>query len=224
MWRLGMSLENTTIHVGEKVSLAGGAIRADVQGIWRGQNRYSSGVMTSKTKTIYRSKSAQVYIFIQLCQEIWEFDEDGERYNEKVVHGKSNAAALTETETGLLPDLFSRWQKKGTSHLVTVILFARIHYTADEVAYLREHNLTLGLTKDYAGRWCKDFFRVVIDFERRSDWNLALGEIKQALERSEREILLQFHLDQLRGTEHDNEEKRIVGRWSFVSGSTKSTG
>jgi hypothetical protein len=118
---------------------------------------------------------------------------------------------------GLLPELFGRWHTKGTSHLVTIILFARIHYDADEVAYMNEHNITLGLTKDYAGRWCKDFFRVVIDFERRTDWNQALGEIKLALERSEREIMLDFHLDLLKGREHDFEEKRIVGKWSFVS-------
>jgi hypothetical protein len=87
MWRLGMSLEGTTIHVGEKVTLAGQAVRAEVKGIWRGNSRHSSGIVTAKTKTIYRSRSAQVYIFIQLCQETYEFDEDGERYYEKVVHG-----------------------------------------------------------------------------------------------------------------------------------------
>ena len=92
MWRLGMSLENSTIHVGERITLCGGAVRAEIHGIWRGSHRYASGIFTSKTKTIYRSRSAQVYIFIQLCQETWEFDEDGERYSEKVVHGK-----LTET-------------------------------------------------------------------------------------------------------------------------------
>lgn len=93
MWRLGMSLENTTIHVGEKITLAGGAVRADVQAIWRGRNRYASGIITAKTKTIFRSKSAQTYIFIQLCQETWEFDEDGERYYEKVLHGESLSGA-----------------------------------------------------------------------------------------------------------------------------------
>ena len=87
MWRLGMSLENSTVHVGERITLCGGAVRAEIYGIWRGTHKYASGIFTSKTKTIYRSRSAQVYIFIQLCQEIWEFDEDGERYSEKVVHG-----------------------------------------------------------------------------------------------------------------------------------------
>lgn len=117
---------------------------------------------------------------------------------------------------GFLPELFTRWAKMGTSHLVTIILFARVHYDEEEVAYMRKQDLTLGLTKDYQGRWCKDFFRVAVDFERRSDWNQSLGEIKQRLERSEREILLDFHLAQLREQSREAEEKRIVGRWSFV--------
>lgn len=91
MWRLGMSFENLSVHVGERITLAGGAVRAEIQGLWRGQHRYSSGIITAKTKTIYRSKSAQVYIFLQLSQETWEFDEDGERYYEKVVHGESSS-------------------------------------------------------------------------------------------------------------------------------------
>jgi hypothetical protein len=101
MWRLGMSLENSTIHVGEKVQLAGGVIKADVQGLWRGSSalhRHASGIVTAKTKTIYRSKSAQFYIFIQLCQETWEFDEDGERYSEKIVHGTCPVSLCAETD------------------------------------------------------------------------------------------------------------------------------
>jgi hypothetical protein len=88
MWRLAMTMEGCTLHVGEKISLAGGAVRAEVQGIWRKQHRHSSGILTAKSKTIYRSKSSQVYLFIQLCTETWDFDEDGERYYEKVVHGE----------------------------------------------------------------------------------------------------------------------------------------
>lgn len=88
MWRIGMSMENQAVHVGEKVTLAGGAVRADVHGIWKGKHRRASGIVTSKTKTIYRSKSAQTYLFIQVCKETYEFDEDGERYYEKVLHGE----------------------------------------------------------------------------------------------------------------------------------------
>jgi len=101
---------------------------------------------------------------------------------------------------------------------VTIILFARVHYTDEEVAYLRENDLTLGLIKDYAGKWSKDFFRVIVDFERRTDWNLALAEIKRRIERSEREILLDFHLAEMERQHPNNRaQKRVVGKWSFVS-------
>jgi hypothetical protein len=111
--------------------------------------------------------------------------------------------------------LFQRWTKQSNSHLVTIILFGRIYYNPDETTYLQEHDLTLGLVKDYSGRWCKDFFRVIIDFERRSDWHLALAEIKQTLEKTEKEILMNFHLGLL-GDRHVEDKKRIVGRWSYV--------
>jgi len=87
------------------------------------------------------------------------------------------------------------------------------------VEYLERNDLGLGLIKDHSGRWCKDFFRVIVDFERRTDWNYALAEIKRRLERSEKEILLEFHL-MLLNQKHPNtrEKRRIVGKWSFVSG------
>ncbi|OCF30587.1 vacuolar membrane-associated protein IML1 [Kwoniella heveanensis BCC8398] len=213
MWRLGMSLEGMTLHVGEKVSLAGGAVRAEVNFIIRDEKdsrsgkvkgkRFSSGIVTAKTKTIFRSKSAQVYLFIQLCQETWEFDEDGERYIEKVVHG-------------YLPDLFSRWAEKGTSHVVTIIYFARIYYDDDDVDYLKRHDMSGSLIQDYSGRWCKDFFKVAIDLERRNNWSEALPEIKRQLEKSEKEILLDYHFQLLGGKKYDGDEVKIVGRWSFA--------
>nr|ODN85129.1 vacuolar membrane-associated protein IML1 [Cryptococcus depauperatus CBS 7841] len=213
MWRLGMSLEGTTLHVGEKVSLAGGAVRAEVNFIIRsektksgtemGPRKVSSGIVTAKTKTIFRSKSAQVYIFIQLCEETWQFDEDGERYVEKVVHG-------------YLPELFARWEDKATSHVVTIIFFARILYNDEEVEYLRKHNIADVLSQDHSGQWYKDFFKVGVDLERRNDWMSSLPEIKKQLERSEREVLLDYHLNLLRQKGVVEQEIRIVGRWSFA--------
>lgn len=32
-----------------------------------------------------------------------------------------------------LPELFSRWEKKGTNHIVSIVLFSRIIYDKDEV-------------------------------------------------------------------------------------------
>lgn len=119
-------------------------------------------------------------------------------------------------DLGFLPELFGKWAKKSTSHLVTIILFSRIHYSDEEVEYMRQHGITLGLIKDYAGKWCKDFYKVAIDFERKNDWGQSLAEIKKYLERSEKEILLDYHLGQLRGKAHEGDQRRILGKWSFV--------
>lgn len=116
-----------------------------------------------------------------------------------------------------MPDLFTRWTATGASHLVTIILFARVYYDNEEVQYLNDHDLTLGLMHDHSGKWCKDFFRVIVDFEKRLDWNQALGEIKKRMESSEREILLDWNLQKLGQKGREYEEKRIVGNWSFVS-------
>ena len=83
---------------------------------------------------------------------------------------------------------------------------------------MERNKVTDGLIKDYAGRWCKDYYRVVVDNERRADWNLALAEIKQTVEESEKDILLLHHVNLMETRNPGNTEiKRILGTWSFVS-------
>jgi hypothetical protein len=81
---------------------------------------------------------------------------------------------------------------------------------------MRQIGIADNLIKDHSGKWCKDFYKVAIDFERKSDWSGSLGQIKKYLERSEKEILLEYHLGQLKGQDHEGDEKRILGKWSFV--------
>ena len=81
---------------------------------------------------------------------------------------------------------------------------------------MRQIGISDNLIKDHSGKWCKDFYKVAIDFERKSDWSGSLGQIKKYLERSEKEILLEYHLGQLKGQDHEGDEKRILGKWSFV--------
>lgn len=100
---------------------------------------------------------------------------------------------------------------------MTVIFFARIYYDDDEVAYMRRHDMSSSLIKDCSGKWCKDFFKVAIDLERRNDWTQALPEIKKQLDQCEKEILLDYHLNVLKAENDDQEQRRIIGRWSFVS-------
>lgn len=56
-----------------------------MRNIYINGERVSSSYFTSRTKTIFRSASAKYYVFIQVCRETYEFDEDGERYYEKAM-------------------------------------------------------------------------------------------------------------------------------------------
>jgi hypothetical protein len=97
-----------------------------------------------------------------------------------------------------------------------LVLFARAFYDDEDVKYMEKNEATLGLMKDFRGRWCKDFYRVVMDFERRSDWLTALPEVKRAIQRAEREVFLEFNLGQMAGKGHDGECKRVIGWWSYA--------
>jgi len=44
-----------------------------------------SGIITEKTKLVFRSRSAEFIIFLQMSKEMWEFTNDGQLYFEKAV-------------------------------------------------------------------------------------------------------------------------------------------
>lgn len=41
-----------------------------------------------------------------------------------------------------LPELFSRWEKKGTNHIVSIVLFSRIIYDKEEVKIVDRPTMT----------------------------------------------------------------------------------
>lgn len=43
------------------------------------------GLISDKTKFIFRSQSANIVLFMQMSREMWEFLEDGDLYFEKAV-------------------------------------------------------------------------------------------------------------------------------------------
>ncbi len=69
---------------------------------------------------VYRSQSAQIYIFIQMSAEMWEFDFCGELYFEKTVNG-------------FLNELFGKWKEHSCSHDVTIVMFSRTYYSTKAI-------------------------------------------------------------------------------------------
>ncbi|KAJ3761129.1 hypothetical protein EV360DRAFT_93195 [Lentinula raphanica] len=200
MWRMGKHLVNQCIYTEQEISFIG-SIAAKIKDIYIGGQKVPAALVTPQTKIIYRSLSAKVTIFIQVCRELWEFAGDGERYNEKVVHS-------------FLPALFAKWKEAGTNHTVTIVLISRVYYDANEIEYAAGP-----LRRDERGNWYKDFYKVITDLEVIQDWKPTLVSLKNSFWDFQRDILLTHHyhrasLDASAGGRV--EQVRLVGRLSYA--------
>ncbi|KAG9067913.1 vacuolar membrane-associated protein iml1 [Linnemannia hyalina] len=199
MWRLRTSLVGSCVYESKKIVYLG-CIRAQVKEIYVGNQSVPSGYISSDTRIIFRSESAKYFIFIQMSREMWEFDEDGDIFFERVIFG-------------FLPQLFARWRGKRdgkseleapTNHVVSIVLFSRIFYQEEEEARFRIDGYPgdqTGLQRDDEGRYYQDFYKVVIDWEARTDWTTAIIPLKEEVMRYQRDILL-----------------RPAGQYSILSG------
>lgn len=178
MWRLEESLEEQCIHVEEKVTFAG-CVSATVKALYVKNKKVSSAYITPRTKMIFRSMSAKTTIFIQVCRELWDFADDGERYYEKICHF-------------FLPALIERWQNASTTHVVTIVLISRVFYEPEEKEYAAG---PLRQCPD-SGQWYKDFYKVIVDLEVVHDWKPSLVYLKESFWTFQRDILLTHHYHQ----------------------------
>uniref|UniRef100_A0A8C5EZU3 GATOR1 complex protein DEPDC5 n=1 Tax=Gopherus evgoodei TaxID=1825980 RepID=A0A8C5EZU3_9SAUR len=163
MWRLKKSLVSTCAYVTQKVEFAG--IRAQVGELWVKSEKVTCGYISEDTRVVFRSTSAMVYIFIQMSCEMWDFDIYGDLYFEKAVNG-------------FLADLFTKWKEKNCSHEVTVVLFSRTFYDAKSIDEFPEIHRG-SIRQDHEGRFYEDFYKVVVQNERREEWTSLLVTIKK---------------------------------------------
>ncbi|KAJ1029719.1 hypothetical protein NDA13_002962 [Ustilago tritici] len=171
MWRVFQNLEDTCVYCGQKVTLAG-SVRATIGRIFIKQSKVTSGYVSASTKAIFRSESAKYNLFIQLAREMWEFDEDGEIYYEKALQG-------------FIPELLRRWRAVPTNHILTVILFARVHYDQSEL-----HMLQGPIRQDCRARYYIDYYKVVVDLESNCNWDAVMTTLKEEFFRFQHDILL----------------------------------
>ncbi|EJD02181.1 uncharacterized protein FOMMEDRAFT_20964 [Fomitiporia mediterranea MF3/22] len=203
MWRLGKQLQDRCVHRGQEIYFVGSPT-GKIQNVYINGRKVSTGLITSTTKCIYRSLSAKVTIFIQVCRELWEFAGDGERYTEKIVHC-------------FLPELFRRWCEADTNHIVTIVLISRVYYLDSEIDYAAGP-----LRQDDEGRWYKDFFKVITDLEILQEWKPTLVSLKESFVAFQRDILLTHHYHRASlGARYGSDvvnpsEVKLVGRISFA--------
>uniref|UniRef100_A0A8C0VT88 GATOR1 complex protein DEPDC5 n=1 Tax=Cyanistes caeruleus TaxID=156563 RepID=A0A8C0VT88_CYACU len=154
---------STCAYVTQKVEFAG--IRAQAGELWVKSEKVTCGYISEDTRVVFRSTSAMVYIFIQMSCEMWDFDIYGDLYFEKAVNG-------------FLADLFTKWKEKNCSHEVTVVLFSRTFYEAKSIDEFPEMHRA-SIRQDHEGRFYEDFYKVVVQNERREEWTSLLVTIKK---------------------------------------------
>jgi hypothetical protein len=100
-----------------------------------------------------------------MSKEMWDFEEDGELFFEKAVNG-------------FLPDLFQRWKEIGVNHVVSIVLFSRIFFKSQQDAN-KERGSPLTHDGFKLGEHFKDFYKVIVDWETRTDWNTIIKKLKK---------------------------------------------
>ncbi|XP_053676014.1 GATOR complex protein Iml1 [Anopheles nili] len=178
MWRLKTRLTNTCVYLNKKIESCEGCIRCQVYEMWSQGERVACGVINEDTKVVFRSNTSMVYLFVQMSSEMWDFDIYGDLYFEKAVNG-------------FLADLYKKWQKLGSNHEVTIVLFSRTFYAAKSLDEFPLHMRDC-LQIDYRGRFYEDFYRVAIQNERCDDWSTTLVQLRR-LFTGYRDVVLKYH-------------------------------
>uniref|UniRef100_A0A8C6Y9Z0 GATOR1 complex protein DEPDC5 n=1 Tax=Naja naja TaxID=35670 RepID=A0A8C6Y9Z0_NAJNA len=148
----------TCAYITQKVEYAG--IRAQAGELWVKSEKVTCGYISKDTRVVFRSTSAMVYIFIQMSCEMWDFD----------IYG--------EDPSVLGFDLLLSRQEKNCSHEVTVVLFSRTFYSAKSLNEFPELH-RCSVQQDHEGRFYEDFYKVVVQNERREEWTSLLVTIKK---------------------------------------------
>ncbi|SGY46236.1 BQ5605_C001g00401 [Microbotryum silenes-dioicae] len=160
MFRLTLGLARTCLFVNQRVTsevLIGARLR--VGAIFNLNNHHlRSAYITDETKIIFRSESARCFIFVEISQEMWHFEEDG--------------SMLRERCEVFLDEVFQHWsgkQRKGmggaknrgysTSHTVSIILYGRVIYEDNGEG----EEARAPMKRHENGTLYRDFFKVIMD-------------------------------------------------------------
>eukprot|EP00117_Sycon_ciliatum_P040019 scpid10260/ scgid29477/ DEP domain-containing protein 5 len=164
MYRMKQSLIGSCAYVGKKLNYSG--MRISVREMWRKNSKVMCGCISEQTRIVYRSASASMLFLVQLSSEMWQFNKNGELFLETAIDG-------------FFADLISHWKRQQCNHQMTIVLFSRSLYTAQEYDLLSPKQQQL-LCQTCDGNYYQDFYRVVVDSESRSDWGGLLGSLRQA--------------------------------------------
>lgn len=147
MWRFKKSMVNRSVYIGQNISVDG--VQATIQEVGSNGVPVKSGLISERTHFIFRSRSTRIIWLVQISLEMWDYDQNGDVYFEKFLY----------KFTGPLLD---RWKALATSHMLTVIFFARTLYP-DITERTDCDGMGVSLQQRSDGVFYRDFFKVVIE-------------------------------------------------------------
>jgi len=106
MWALSSHLQDTCVFSNQRLTFIE-AIRGTVKGIYRDGHKVLSGYIGESTRVVFRSESAKLIFLIQITEEMWNFEETGEKLFQKMVNS-------------LFPKIFKKWKAIDTHHSITI--------------------------------------------------------------------------------------------------------
>ncbi|KAL7753413.1 vacuolar membrane-associated protein iml1 [Sorochytrium milnesiophthora] len=219
MWRLKKFLTKSCVYVSRKIVFLG-VVRAQVKEVYINGKKAACGYITEDTKIVFRSESSKIYLFIQMAKEMWDFDDSGDLYFEKAVHAflpelfsrwkrvNANHVVSIILFTRIILSSGASDGDMGTPQgvggggnnsssagmgigttaggLGTANTAASAVNVIGHAGPAADHSMT-----SKAGTVYKDFYKVIVDLETRSDWMSVLPVLKREFNIFQRDILQQ---------------------------------
>ncbi|CAK4081491.1 unnamed protein product [Aphanomyces euteiches] len=158
VWYLQHALIGKAVYVGKMVRMHGA--RLQVMELVHEQENVTSGVISSRTRFVFRSKSSRIFWLVQVSPELWDTGNNGDLYADELIR--------------MVSLLVDRWQ--NTSHGVTIILFARNYY--DNLPPPHSIYYSPAIVQDDDGRWFEDFYKVISYGKATLDMSAELISLK----------------------------------------------
>lgn len=148
MWELSSILNDTCVYKNQRLTFFD-SIRCNVSAIFKNGKKVFSSYIGNNTKIVFRSESARLVFLIQITEEMYHFEEDGEVMFHKVVNS-------------LFPKIFKKWRDEGTHHLVTIVFAANVDLSDESWLDLKEGERPKN---------SRDYYKVVVDQVNIVHWN-----------------------------------------------------
>nr|XP_026695007.1 GATOR complex protein DEPDC5-like isoform X2 [Ciona intestinalis] len=170
MWRMKKTFLNSCVYIDQYLPFSG--IRAQVSELWSNSMKVRCGYITDNTNFVLRSYTAEVYVFIQMSSEMWEYDAYGYLQFERAING-------------FLKALFKKWKQKKCCHELTLVLFSRTLYETQDIEDFPIH-LRDCLRRNYQNQLYMDFYKCVVQTERLEDCTSLITTLKRLFNKYEK--------------------------------------